>query len=216
MIALGATIISIFFALSVFLQFARRRKLHQLLWSVGLLMFSVAALCEFLAEMWSWSVDLYKLYYAMSPSLVGMLGAGSVFFLSIRGGRVFAVYVVVLFFIFVAIVSTATVDDSVLHSESIVAGKAMPSYVRAFSPLFTVPGSIALIGISLYSWYKTKMAFTLLITAGAAVNALGGILARYEIAALLYFSELLGISLMYLGFIRSLEPLKLRAVTITA
>ncbi len=64
----------------------------------------------------------------------------------------FALYANVVFAVFAVAVAGATVDTTALQSSIPVAGTALPENVRLFSPLFTIPGSVALIGIATYSY----------------------------------------------------------------
>lgn len=208
-IPLATTIISALFAALVMKQFFGRRKLHQLVWTCGLILFSLASFCEFLSEIWNWNVTMYKLYYAMAPTVVAILGLGTVYLLgNKRFGHGFLLYILIVFFTFLFFVTVADVDTNQFERGTIVAGKAMPSTVRIFSPLLTIPGSIALIGGALYSWYVTKESFNLLIALGAIVIAGGGSLARFEISELLYITALIGICIMFVGFIKSEEVIR--------
>ncbi|MFQ5986033.1 MAG: hypothetical protein ACE5KQ_01590 [Thermoplasmata archaeon] len=81
----------------------------------------------------------------------------------------------------------------------------MTPLVRNLSLLFTLPGSVALIGGALYSRYRTRWSHNLLIAAGAGLMATGGSLARFVgRAELLYIFLLIGIAIMFVGFLRSL------------
>src|SRR5947199_5600 len=89
-----------------------------------------------------------------------------------------------------------------------VAGIALPDNVRAFSYLFTIPGSVALIGIAAYSYWRSRLVFNLWIGIGALITAIGGSLARYNIPWALYIGVLVGIAVMFEGFLRSQDVAK--------
>lgn len=211
-LSLAAGLISVGFTALVFNQYLSRRKPYQLAWSIGLGMYAVAALTQFWAEAYGWDAGIYKLYYLVAAPLVAVLGVGSTLLVHRRAGLGFAVYTAFLFVGFVIAIAGATVNAAFL-SAPIPAGEAMPSSVRIWSPLFTVPGSIALIGIALYSFWRTRLRFNLWIGVGAAVVASGGTLARFNLPAALYAAELLGIALMFWGFLASQDLAKVpRAV----
>jgi len=90
-----------------------------------------------------------------------------------------------------------------------VAGLAMSSSVRIFSPMLTIPGATALIGGALYSYFRTGGRFNLYIAIGALVVAVAGGMARVGITDLFYVGEMVGITLMYFGFIESDYLIKL-------
>src|SRR5213593_2410306 len=207
-ISLGATVISVAFAFLVFTQWLNRRKPYQLAWSVGLGLYAIAAFTQFLAEAYGWSVGVYKVYYLVAAPLVAVLGIGSVFLIHRRAGIGFALYTAVVFVGFAAAVAAATVNTDALTSSIPVAGTALPDNVRIFSPLFTVPGSIALIGVAAYSYWKSRLTFNLWIGIGALIVAAGGSLARFNVSWALYVGELVGIAVMFAGFLRSQDLAK--------
>lgn len=207
-ISLGATVISLAFASLVFAQWMGRRRPYQLAWSVGLGLYAIAAFTQFLAEAYGWSVPVYKVYYLVAAPLVAVLGIGSVFLVHRRAGIGFALYTAVMFAVFAAVVAMATVNTDALTSAIPVAGSALPDSVRIFSPLFTIPGSIALIGVAAYSYWRSRLAFNLWIGIGALIIAAGGSLARFNVSWALYIGELVGIAVMFEGFLRSQDLAK--------
>src|SRR2546422_1009511 len=158
-ISLGATVISVAFASLVFAQWLGRRRPYQLAWSLGLGLYAVAAFTQFLAEAYGWSVTVYKIYYVLAALLVAVLGIGSLFLVHRRAGIGFTLYTAIITVGFAAAVAGATVNTNALSSPIPVAGMALPDNVRTFSYLFTIPGSVALIGIAAYSYCRTPPEF---------------------------------------------------------
>lgn len=205
--SLASTAISAAFAVLVFRQWLGRRKEYQLAWTLGLGLFAVAAFTQFLAEVYGWSDGVYRLYYFVAAPLVAVLGAGSAFLVNRRFGIGLALYTVVLGVVFAWVVFTAPVDSAALL-QPIPAGTGFPASVRIWSPVFTIPGSLALIGVALLSYWRTRLTFNLWIAAGAVVAAGSGALATFNMTWVLYLGELLGIALMFWGFLASREPAK--------
>ena len=211
-VSLGATVVSVAFAALVFNQWIARRKPYQLAWSVGLGLYGAAAFLQFLAEAYGWSVATYKVYYLIAALLVAVLGIGSTFLLHRRAGIGFALYTVVVFIGFVIAVAGAAVNMSALAATVPAAGTPIADpNVRAFSYLFTVPGAAALVGIAGYSYWRTRLRFNLWIGIGALIVAAGGSLARLNITWALYIGELVGIAVMFWGFLASQDLAKARA-----
>src|SRR2546428_4021203 len=181
-ISLGATVISLAFASLVFAQWLGRRKPYQLAWSLGLGLYAIAAFMQFLAEAYGWSVTVYKICYLVAAPLVAVLGIGSVFLVHRRAGIGFALYTVAIFIGFAAAVAGATVNTDALASAIPVAGTALPDNVRIFSPLLTVPGSVALVGVAAYSYWRSRLSFNLWIGIGALIVAAGCCLTRLHIS----------------------------------
>lgn len=207
-VSLGATVVAMAFALLVFRQWFSRRKPFQLAWAIGLILYAVAAGTQFVAEAYGWTADIYRVYYLMAAPLVAALGVGSTFLVNRRIGLAFALYTAVLFVGFAWVVFTAPVDATALL-QPVPGGNGFPDSVRLWSPLFTVPGSIALIGIAAYSYWRTRLAFNAWIAVGALVVAAGGALARFNLDPwVLYLGELVGITLMFWGFLKSQDLAK--------
>ncbi len=203
--SLASAAISAVFTSLVLRQWLRARKPYQISWAVGLGLFTVAAATQFLAEAYGWTVGVYRLYYFVAAPLVAVLGVGSAFLLKKTAGLVFAAYTILLTIGFGWAVLTAAVDTTALQ-HAFPAGTGFPESVRIWSPLFTVPGSLALIGVALYSFWRTRFTFNLWIAAGAIVAAASGSLATFGVAWVLYLGELFGIALMFWGFLESREP----------
>jgi len=210
-VSLGATVVSLTFAALVFNQWISRRKPFQMAWSLGLGLYGLAAFAQFLAEAYGWTPSTYKAYYLVAAPLVAVLGIGSVLLIHRRAGVGFALYTIVVFAGFAVAVAGATVNTAALSSPIPVAGTALPDNVRIFSPLFTIPGSVALIGIAAYSYWRTRLMFNLWIGIGALIIAAGGSLARFNLSWALYIGELVGIAIMFWGFLASQDLAKAKA-----
>ncbi len=206
-VSLGAAVISAVFAFLVFHQWLARHKAFQLAWSAGLAMFAVAALAQFFAEAYGWSDAVYRVYYFLAAPLVAVLGVGSASLVNRRLGLAFALYTLVLGIVFAWVVFTAPVNAAALQ-QPIPAGTGFPGSVRLWSPVFTIPGSLLLIGIALLSYWRSRLAFNLAIAVGAIVAAGSGGLASLNVPAVLYLGEFIGIALMFWGFLLSREPVQ--------
>jgi len=210
-VSLGATVVSLIFAALVLNQWISRRKPFQLAWSAGLALYGVAAFTQFLAEAYGWTSSTYKAYYVVAAPLVAVLGIGSVLLIHRRAGLGFALYTLVLFAGFAVAVAGATVNTAAFSSSIPVAGTALPDSVRIYSPLFTIPGSVALIGIAAYSFWRSRLLFNLWIGIGAVIIAAGGSLARFGLSWALYIGEFVGIAVMFWGFLASQDLAKAKA-----
>src|SRR5947199_3370968 len=201
-ISLGATVISAAFASLVFAQWIGRRKSYQLAWSLGLGLYAVTAFTQFLAEAYGWSVGVYKAYYVLAALLVAVLGIGSVFLVNRRAGIGFALYTLVITVGFAAAVAGATVNTDALTSPIPVAGMALPDNVRTFSYLFTIPGSVAVVGLAAYSDWRSRRLFNLWIGIGALIVAIGCAVARSKIPWAPDIAGAVGIVVVVEGFRR--------------
>lgn len=215
------SLVALAFALAVLWQYLRRRGVHQLIWSCALLIFSFAAFCEFYSEVWGWTALLYRFYYVAAASLVAYLGLGTVYLIwKRRVGNIFLGIFLALTLAMLVVALLSPVDLAALSTRGVTtAGKAMPAQVRLFSPLHTIPGTLALVGGALYSAYRFwgkrerlayRISANILIAVGALVIAAAGGLARAGLTLWLYPAEMVGIVLMFVGFLQAgtLRPVK--------
>ncbi|OGN93727.1 MAG: hypothetical protein A2Z75_01985 [Chloroflexi bacterium RBG_13_50_10] len=108
-------------------------------------------------------------------------------------------------------VYVATINLSNLH---VLTGVAMPQEVRLLTPIFNTFGTVALVGGAIYSawvfWRRRLMPHrvisNILIALGALLPAIGGTHLRLGGGLpLFYIFELLGIIVIFVGFLRSRE-----------
>lgn len=178
-------------------------------------MFFLTTLFEFLAEpeVLGATVPMYKVYYILTPPMVALLGDGTLYLLTHKPwGKYFLIYTVVLSVPLFVLGLTASIDAEALAEGFKIAGRVMPSYVRIFSPLFTVPGGILLIGGALYSyWLDRTRNYNLLIALGGVFPFFGGLEARFGASTFFYAFETIGTILLFSGFLLSKEYIKKRA-----
>jgi hypothetical protein len=79
---LATSLLGFLFTGLVLRQWLKRRRPHQLAWTIGLLFYAVAALMEFLSEYsGEWDPAVYRIYIVLAASLVGFLGLGTLYLL---------------------------------------------------------------------------------------------------------------------------------------
>ncbi len=213
LIPLASCIISLVFSLTVFDQFLARRKPYQLIWTIGLFMYFVSTGTEFWVGIWGLNQAIYRLWYLFGAILVAAyLGMGTLYLLTPR--RAAHIIMVILFVAScyaIFRVFTASIDLNTLQHLS---GVAMPQGVRLMTPFFNTFGTVALVGGAIYSafifWRRRHMPHrvvsNILIAVGAILPAFGGLHIRFGgTINLFYLFELLGIIIIFAGFLRSRE-----------
>ena len=88
-----------------------------------------------------------------------------------------------------------------------LSGAAFSAGARWLTPAFNIFGTVALVGGAGYSTYhywnhrllRHRVTSNILIAAGAILPAIGGLIARWGYESFLYWSELLGIILIFLA-----------------
>ncbi len=215
-----ASLVSLIFAIVVFDQYLARRKPYQLLWSIGLLMWAVATGCEFLTGAFGVNAIVFRLWYLFGAILVAAyLGVGVTYLLAARRAAHVVMAVLLLASAFAAYkVFASPLDLSVLSPGVPLSGKeAFPSGwegPRLLTPFFNTYGALALVGGAIYSawifWRRRIMPHrvwsNVFIAVGAMFPFAGGLLARrFDQPDFLYPSELAGIIIIFIGFLRSRE-----------
>lgn len=206
--------VSLVFACAVLSQYLKRRKPHQLVWALGLLMYAISTGCEFFTETYGLNTVAYRMWYLFGAVLVAAwLGMGTVYLMSgRRAANTVAAILIVGSVVAGVRVLTAPVDFSLLPISQVeLSGQALPFNVRLMTPFFNVFGTVALVGGALYSAWLFRQRRVLghrvlsniLIAVGALLPATGGTLNRLGELNLLYLLELLGLLLIFAGFLYS-------------
>ena len=208
-----SSIVSLVFTLIVLDQYFARRKPYQLVWAIGLFMYFISTGTEFSTEVWGLNLVTYRLWYLIGAVFVAAyLGMGTIYLLAPRRIAHITMAILLLasgyatFAIFTASIDLSTIQD--------LSGKAMPQYVRLMTPFFNTFGTVALVAGAIYSawvfWRRRIMPHrvlsNILIAVGAILPAFGGIHIRLGgDIPLFYIFELLGIIIIFIGFLRSRE-----------
>jgi hypothetical protein len=199
----------------VFWQWVKRRKPHQLAWTVGLLFYSVAAVMEAASEyLGYWNPYVYRVYIVLAASLVGFLGLGTLYLMSKNKlwPRLYLVWNVVGLVIFLVGAWLVPLDMSKLVPGITVGGQALGpslSFPRIMSFWFNIPGTIFLLGGAVLSiWrfsrkkeYAYRMWANVLIAVGTLIIAAVGARARVGIPVGLYPAEMVASAFMLAGFL---------------
>jgi len=199
----------------VFKQWLDRRKPHQLAWTVGLLMYAVAALMEAVSEyVGVWNPTVYRFYIVLAASMVGYLGLGSYYLLAktktgphIYLGMLLGWEVVFLWGVF-----NTTLRLEKLVPGITVGGQALGSagsFPRIMSLPFNISGTIFLLGGALISVYRFarkrefayRMWANVLIALGTICIAAAGSMARAGVSIGLYPAEMVASAILLAGFL---------------
>lgn len=120
-------------------------------------------------------------------------------------GHIYLIFTVIFTLWMRAYAMVAQVYEENFIAGIAVAGHAMAQHVRNFSPFLSVTGGFLLIGVAFFSYLKTGFRFNLWIALGGLVIAIAGSIARTgaEFGNILYLGEVIGVFLLYKGFIDS-------------
>jgi hypothetical protein len=214
-VPLVTCIVSFIFAVTVLDQYFARRKPFQLLWAIGLFMYSISTLTEF----W-WNVQghvdiMYRLWYLVGAILVAAyLGQGTLYLLMRRRNANIIMVLLGAATVY-AVVRIFTVNIDISSLTKLTGVGIMPTDIRAIvTPVFNTFGTLALVGGAVYSafifWRKRilphRVVANILIALGALLPAIGGTSISVNGGINLFFLfELAGVIIMFIGFLRTKE-----------
>lgn len=228
-----STVVSFAFAGAVLKRYQYKKGTHLLLWGVGLTLYGLGTLSEVILA-FTFSPLVLKVWYLSGAMLTAAwLGQGTIFLLVRRRG------VATGLAIFLAILSLASLGlilaAPVRGAETYVTAQAVSvqykdilergGAVIALTIFLNLYGTLGLVGGALYSayifWRKhvlaERMLGNILIAAGALLPAMAGSFVKAGLVDWLYVSELLGVILMYVGFMRATaSPVVGQAVAVGA
>ena len=193
-------------------NYLQRRSRSYLFWSLGLWLFALSVLEEFLFSTGYYGESLIRSYLGIAAILVEFLALGSIQL--VKSSRIRIVYYVF------AVASTVTLGYY-LGTETIgnildnyVVFGTIPSSIVAVSSVITFPAVIVLIVMAAISYRKTKSPKMLSIIAGVVITAIAGSLYIAQFPAFLYYFEFIGILFLWLGFFNA--PSKKRKESIAS
>jgi hypothetical protein len=215
-----STLITFAFATAVFIRYLRRRGPHLLLWTIGLLFYGLGTLAEVLLA-FSFNGLVLKLWYLGGAMLTAAwLGQGSVHLLIRKRGVAWALTGILAA---VSLLAAAMVFSAPLTpaASSFNVSEAISSQYKdiltrggvtiALTILLNIYGTLTLVGGAIYSaiiFFRkhvlvNRMIGNILIAIGAMVPAMAGSFVKMGLVDALYLSELIGVVLMYIGFIQA-------------
>jgi len=211
------TVVSVVFAALVLARWAQRRHLNSLLWGIGLLMFAVGTAMELLYGLAGWQPWVFRLWYLFGAVLVAAyLGMGTAYLL-MHGKIRWVAHALMALLLIGSVYAAYRVFSVPLDPTQMIAGELSGSAitvksVRLITPFFNSLGVILLVGGAIYSsWLfirkhilRNRVIGNILIALGALSPAIGGILQRLaQLHFILYLSELLGVVLLFAGFLEA-------------
>jgi len=179
-------------------RFVRARARVQLMWGIGLGLGALATAVELVVYVGIVDSLLLQTYVFLSAAIVGVLSLGSTRVLrSPRFERGYTAYVLTACGL-VGALSFATPMPSSMVSAGVVSGNP-PWLLLLLSSLVTVPATVVLLGAVVVSLRKSWRWQTLMMGVGACVLATGGALYIASFPVALYYSEFIGIVLIFVG-----------------
>lgn len=219
-----SSVLSFILSALILKRYLEKRSLYLLFWGLGMIFYGVGGFCEGFFAGFGWNSFMFRLWYLFGAILVAAwLGQGSVYLL---WGKKKISHILTAFLILASLYGTykvfsATLDPSLMinsiHTGSELSGHAITTPgVRILTPFFNLYGTFTLVGVALWSavlFFRKRVLLhrtigSILIALGAIAPAFGGTGSRYGIPNALYIGELIGVILIFAGFLRATHPFK--------
>lgn len=211
-----AGLVSATFAGFVLRSWAVRRGPHLAAWGIALVMFAVASLAAAAGMLFEWSAGLFRTYYLFGAILnVPVLALGTLYFSAPRKVAHVCTGVVIVLALGATIdVFQAELSSAPFATDGIPSGsEVMSEDVRTLSRIYSFSGFFVVAGGAIWSALRSlrqsgahlrRLAgANALIAGGTTVVAIASGLARYGRGGYFAVGLLIGVSLMFLGFIRT-------------
>ena len=215
-----STIVTFVFVVAVLNRYLYKKGAHLLFWGAGLIFYGLGTLTEVILSFTFNSMALRLWYLSGAMLTAAWLGQGTVFLLIRKRGtaQVLAVVLAVVSLVAFGMVLAAPITSA---AASFDISRPISAQYREIltrsggmillTVLLNIYGTITLVGGAIYSaylfWRKkvlaNRMLGNILIAAGALMPAMAGSMIKAGIGDWLYVSELLGVVLMYTGFIKA-------------
>ena len=215
-----STLVTFAFAVAVLSRYRYKRPPHLLLWGIGLILYGLGTLSEVILG-FTFNALVMKIWYLSGAMLTAAwLGQGTIFLLVRRRwvATGLAIGLALVSLLAVGLLLAAPVSEaaaaykvsqpvSAQYKEILTRGGG----IIALTIILNLYGTLALVGGALYSAYiflrkhvlANRMWGNILIALGALMPASAGSFIKAGLADWLYVSELLGVVLMYIGFLRA-------------
>jgi hypothetical protein len=215
-----STLVTFAFAGAVFARYLKRHGPHLLLWTIGLFFFGIGTLSEIILG-FTFSGLFLKLWYLSGAMLTAAwLGQGTIHLLVRKRGVAWTLtgILAVVSLLAATLVLSAPLTPAAASYNVTVAISSQYTGILTrggltilLTILLNIYGTLTLVGGAIYSaiifWRKrvlfNRMIGNVLIAIGALAPAMGGSFVRLGLPDLLYLSELIGVVLMYIGFVQA-------------
>lgn len=208
------------FSLVLLVRFGQRRRPHEGVWALALMMYAVASFAMYLGVVAGWTVAEFKSYWLFGAILnVPFLFLGEAYLLARRRAMAHALLAILAI---LAVVAAWVVVRAPVHARPLAATLPLGKDVfgagtsaHRLAQFYSIPAYFLLLGGLLWSAtqmrgrpeLRNRTAGTVLIAVGATVVAVGsGIGAAFDVVPLFSTSLAAGIALMFYGFLQAGRP----------
>lgn len=216
-----STLVSFAFAAAVLNRYRYKQGKHLLFWGIGLILYGLGTLGEVISA-FTFSPLVLKIWYISGAMLTAAwLGQGTIYLLVRKRGvaDALAVGLIAVSVLSIILVLMAPLNAPAAAAynltqpiseqyKEILVRSGLVTFLTIFLNIY---GTLGLVGGALYSaflfWRKqvllNRVIGNILIAGGALLPAMAGSFVKAGLVDWLYLSELLGVILMYAGFLQA-------------
>jgi hypothetical protein len=206
------TILSGIFAYQLYHHWTSKNKPDYLFWwMLGVICYGLGTVTESIVGLVGWSPWVFKAWYILGALLGGFpLAQGSVFLMMNRSIATWMMVIIGSLIVFASAAVVLSPLNYELVEETRLTGKVLGwTWIRYITPIINIYAFIFLVGGAGYSAfkyskdpvYKNRFHGNLLIALGGLLPGIGGSFTKFGYTEVLYVAELLGIILIYCGYL---------------
>lgn len=195
---------------------SRRPAPHLAWWALGVALYGVGTVTESLTTLLGWHEGIFRLWYISGALLGGApLAQGTAYLLLKRRTANLLSAVLVTVVAVAAVCALLSPINLAAVEPHRLSGKVLAwSWVRSFSPFINSYAFFMLVGGAIYSAFhflgeedqRGKVYGNIAIAIGALLPGIGGTFTRFGHVEVLYVTEFLGLTLIYLGYRLNTAP----------
>jgi hypothetical protein len=204
------TLISIPFTIALLRRYRERGGMHLLWWGIGVATFGVGTFTEGFTTLFGWQEPIFRLWYISGALLGGWpLAQGTIYLMFSRKTADRMMYAVLSVIAVAAVCCLLSpINMAAVETHRLTGSVFEWQWVRAFSPFVNLYAAIFLIGGAAYSAYRYmgqpdarhRAIGNVFIALGALLPGIGGSFTRFGYTEVLYVTELLGLSMIWIGY----------------
>jgi hypothetical protein len=209
---IATTLLSIVFTTVLYRHWRRKPDaLYLLWWTLGVAIYGVGTLTESLTTLLGWNVVVFKSWYISGALLGGApLAQGTVYLLmSNRVAHRLAAALLSLVLTASVFVLLSPINYEAIETYRLSGSVMGWQWTRLFSPIINTYALIFLVGGAAWSawkyWrsspdFRARAWGNTWIAVGALLPGIGGSFTRFGYVEVLYVTEIIGLSLIWLGY----------------
>lgn len=199
-----ASVLSAIFAASLWRRYVRRRARFYWWWTLSFVFYALTFATEAVTVRHGYHTVTYDFYILGSAGLVGWMSVGTAY-LALKSGiaRRYASLITVLF---LATLGSLGFFPPHIQGDwtALNAGRGITGMTQIFYIiLVSLGGTIVFVG-AIWSWWKTRRFYNLLIALGVVISSMAGTFASQGLGTVAFpFANLVAVIIIFLGYIYS-------------